>query len=260
VQTGANDARSSVVRWVVGDVQGCARELEDLLAAVRFDPTHDELVCAGDLINRGPDSLATLRLWAGVGGRGVLGNHDIYALCARSGRWPRKHDQLQALYDAPDADDLLARVRELPALLHLAKPSDSKGRDAWVVHGGLHPAWSDLHAVASRLEALRHDDDWLESDPVRFATSVRCCTVDGKRSKWDGAPQGCPPPYRPWDAFYEGDALVVHGHWARRGHYRGPRTLGLDSGCVYGGPLTAWCQEEDRIVAVPCREPAGYPC
>jgi bis(5'-nucleosyl)-tetraphosphatase (symmetrical) len=65
-----------------------------------------------------------------------------------------------------------------------------------------------------------------------------------------GPPEVCKGSYRPWDAFYRGDDLVVHGHWARRGHYRGERTLGLDSGCVYGGPLTAWCLEEDRIVSI----------
>jgi bis(5'-nucleosyl)-tetraphosphatase (symmetrical) len=248
------------VRWVVGDVQGCARELEDLLDAIGFDPGRDEIICAGDLVNRGPDSLATLRLWSGIEGRAVLGNHDIYALCARSGRWPRKSDRLQPLYDAPDADDLLARLRALPVLLHLPVPEGTTAREAWVVHAGLHPGWNDLHEVSRRLEEQPHDDDWLESAPVRFATSVRCCTVDGKRSKWDGAPEGCPGPFRAWDSFYRGDALIVHGHWARRGHYRGTRTLGLDSGCVYGGLLTAWCQEEDRIVTVPCREPGGYPC
>jgi bis(5'-nucleosyl)-tetraphosphatase (symmetrical) len=63
-------------------------------------------------------------------------------------------------------------------------------------------------------------------------------------------PQDCEAPYRPWDDLYRGDTLVVHGHWARRGHYRGARTIGLDSGCVYGGKLTAWCQDEDRIVQV----------
>ena len=57
--------------------------------------------------------------------------------------------------------------------------------------------------------------------------------------------------FRPWDEFYRGETLVVHGHWAQRGYYRGERTMGLDSGCVYGGPLTAWCQDEDRVVQVP---------
>ena len=107
------------MRWIVGDLQGCAREFERLLQVTHFDPARDEMWCAGDLINRGPDSLATARLWRDIAGRGVIGNHEVYALCARSGRWPRKRDQLQALYDAPDGDELLARLRSLPALVKL---------------------------------------------------------------------------------------------------------------------------------------------
>ena len=234
------------MRWVVGDVQGCARELERLLAAAKFDPAHDELILAGDLINRGPDSVATLRLWQELGGRGVIGNHEVYALCAASGRWPRKPDTLDDLYAAPDADALLASLRALPLLLHL--PAQGDGPEAWVVHAGVHPMWKDLHQVAERVNPLPHDDAWLERDEVRFATRVRCCDSAGKRNKHDGFP--CPKPYRPWDALYCGQALIVHGHWARRGHYRGPHSIGLDSGCVYGGKLTAWCQDEDRILQI----------
>lgn len=241
------------VRWLVGDVQGCARELEDLLRAIRFDPARDELWCLGDLVNRGPDSLATVRLWQSVGGRGVVGNHEVYALCVRSGRWPRKRDTLEALYHAPDADALLAALRALPALAWL--PGEPGVPDVWAVHAGVSPRWTDLHATMARLDAGPHDDDWLESDDVSFATRVRCCTPQGERHRWDREPQGCPEGYHPWDALYRGNAMVVHGHWAWRGHYRSARTMGLDSGCVYGGPLTAWCQQEDRVVQVPSRQP-----
>ncbi len=238
------------MRWIVGDLQGCARELEQLLKAIRFSPSQDELWCAGDLINRGPDSLATLRLWRDLGGRGVLGNHEIYALLARSGRWPRKDDTLQPLYDAHDADTLFQRLRDLPVLAHLPARDSSLAHGVWLVHGGLHPQWTDLFALAARSNEGAHDDRWLKSDPVSFMTRVRCCTETGERNRFDRQPEDCPAPFRPWDDFYEGEALVVHGHWAWRGHYRGKRTLGLDSGCVYGGPLTAWCMEEDRIVQV----------
>lgn len=234
------------VRWLVGDVQGCARELEDLLEAIRFDPGRDELWCLGDLVNRGPDSLATVRLWRSVNGHGVVGNHEVYALCARSGRWPRKRDTLQALYDAPDADELLGALRALPALAWL--PGEAGVPDVWAVHAGVSPQWTDLHAAARRINEAPHDDDWLESDDVTFATRVRCCTPTGQRSRHDRAPEDCPEGYAPWDALYRGEPRVVHGHWAWRGHYRGERTIGLDSGCVYGGPLTAWCQHEDRVV------------
>lgn len=236
------------MRWFVGDVQGCVRELETLLSEISFNPAQDELWCAGDIVNRGPESLATARLWRDVGGRGVLGNHEVYTLCAHSGAWPRKRDTVQDLYDAKDADELLGRLRELPVLVHFAAAGN--GPAVWLVHGGLHPGWTDLHRAARTINEAVHDDAWLNSDDVSFATRVRCCTAKGERSKYDREPEGCPPPFEPWDAFYGGDALVVHGHWARRGHYRGTNTLGLDSGCVYGGPLTAWCQDEDRIVQV----------
>lgn len=237
------------MRWLVGDVQGCAAELEQLLETVKFERGRDELWCVGDLINRGPESVRTLELWRDVGGRGVIGNHEVYALCAHSGRWPRKRDTLDGLFASPDVEAWLKQLRELPALAFL--PGDEHVPDAWVVHAGLHPAWTDLHAVAARINAPPHDDDWLESDEVGFATRVRCCDAHGERSPFDRAPQDCPPPYQPWDTLYRGETLVVHGHWAWRGHYRGKKTIGLDSGCVYGGTLTAWCQQEDRVVRIP---------
>lgn len=244
------------MRWVIGDIQGCAAELEDLLKAIRFDPARDEVWLAGDLVNRGPASLEVVRLWLDIGGRGVIGNHEVYALAVHAGLWPRKKDTLDPLFEAPDTDHLLAKLRALPVMVHL--PAETGGREAFIVHAGVHPHWTDLKIVTHRLARVPHDEHWLLSEDVSFATRVRCCTAEGERSKWDGPPQGCTPPFAPWDHWYRGDALVVHGHWARRGHYRSPNTIGLDSACIYGGKLTAWCQEEDRIVQVPCRKPAGY--
>lgn len=249
------------MRWIVGDLQGCARELDELLATTRFDPSRDELWAVGDLINRGPDSLATLRLWHAVGGRGVIGNHEVYALLARSGRWPRKPDTLDELFADAEADAHFARLRALPALHFLPGDRDAGVRDVWLVHAGIDPRWVDLHALARALESVPHDDDWLERDEVSAATRLRCCTASGERSRFDGAPRDCPPPHRPWDEFYAARVAddpspprVVHGHWAWRGHHRTLHAIGLDSGCVYGGPLTAWCMEEDRVVQIPSRQ------
>jgi bis(5'-nucleosyl)-tetraphosphatase (symmetrical) len=225
------------MRWLVGDIQGCARELDTLLESIRFDPSRDELWCLGDLINRGPDSLAVLRLWTSIGGRGLLGNHDVSTLAS--------------LFAAPDAAELMASLRALPILAYL--PGRGDGPEVWAVHAGIHPTWSDLPAAATRINDEPHDDDWLRSRDIVFATNVRCCTPDGQGCDHNGRPEDCPPPFLPWDALYSGETLVVHGHWARRGYYRGARTLGLDSGCVYGGSLTAWCQDEDRIVQIPSR-------
>jgi bis(5'-nucleosyl)-tetraphosphatase (symmetrical) len=241
------------VHWLVGDVQGCARELDDLLALVHFTPGEDELWLLGDLVNRGPDSLATLRLWRDLGGRGVIGNHEVYALRTFAGGWPRKADTLQALFDAPDAAELLAALRALPALAFV---TTAGGREIWAVHAGLHPHWRDLRAVAARIESQPHDDAWLDSPEVRCATRVRCCDAQGERIAFDRAPRDCPPPHRPWDDFWAGPELVVHGHWAWRGHYRREHAIGLDGGCVYGGRLYAYCPEEDRIASVASRSAA----
>jgi len=237
------------MRWLVGDVHGCVRKLERLLEEIRFDPASDELWSVGDLVNTGPDSAAVLRLWRDAGGRGVLGNHDVYALLARSGARDRKYDTLDGLFGAADADELLESLRALPVLAHLPLPG-ARVPDVWLVHGGLAPAWRDLPAVERRIHSGPHDDDWLQSADVDFAIRVRCCTPDGRLQRHTGPPGDCPGDSRPWDTFYEGSALIVHGHWGVRGHYRAERTLGLDSGCVYGNKLTAWSQEEDRIVQV----------
>ena len=101
---------------MVGDIQGCAPELEDLLAAIRFDPGTDELVCVGDLVNRGPDSVGVLRLLDEIGARSVLGNHEVYALRVASGRAERQCDSLDALYGDPEADRWLAWLRAGQAL------------------------------------------------------------------------------------------------------------------------------------------------
>ncbi len=236
------------MRWVIGDIHGCARELDRLLAEIRFDPGQDELRSAGDLVNVGPDSLAVLRLWRDVNGRGVIGNHDVRALLASSGR-RHASPALRPLLDAHDAVELLERLRRLPLIEHLGPTEHCL--DAWLVHGGLHPDWKPLDGWANRLNAAPHDDSWLLSPEVAWATTVRCCGPNGEPCRHKGLPEDCPEPFRPWDEFHRGRSLIVHGHWARRGFYRNRQSLGLDSGCVYGGKLTAWCQEEDRIVQIP---------
>jgi bis(5'-nucleosyl)-tetraphosphatase (symmetrical) len=244
------------MRWVVGDIHGCAREFGDLLREIRFDPARDELWSVGDLVNTGPDSLGALRLFRDAGGRAVIGNHDIYALLARAGRVARRGDRLDALFASPECDALLARLRACPAMVRFERGPEPRG--VWLVHAGVHPFWNDLPALAARLGSQPHDDDWLHDDDISFMTRVRCCDRFGDRVRFTGRPDDVPPPYRAWDAFYTGEDLIVHGHWAMRGHYRGPRTMGLDSACVYGGHLTAWCVEDDRIESVPCRVARGY--
>jgi bis(5'-nucleosyl)-tetraphosphatase (symmetrical) len=242
------------VRWFVGDIHGCAREFEQLLETIRFDPHADELWSVGDLVNTGPDSLAALELWRAAAGRGVLGNHDAYALLSHSGARNRKRDTLDLLFESVECDTLIGLLRALPVLVHLPG-TEAEVRDVWLVHAGLHPSWTGLGAIAQKLNAPPHDDDWLRCPDVAFATRARCCTPSGRIARYAGPPAGCPAGTRPWDDYYQGDALIVHGHWAQRGYYRNDRTMSLDSGCVYGGALTAWCQEEDRTVQIPSTMP-----
>jgi bis(5'-nucleosyl)-tetraphosphatase (symmetrical) len=244
------------MRWIVGDVHGCVRELDDLLRIVRFDPTRDEVWCTGDLVNTGPESLQTLRLWREIGGTNVLGNHDVYALLARTGRVARRRDRLEELFRADEAEALLGALRDCPAMALI--PREGRVPGVRLLHAGVNPTWRRLDEIAARLDASPHDDDWLQSDVVAFLTRVRCCNGAGELARFVGRPEDAPPPFRPWDAFYEGDEFIVHGHWAMRGFYRNARTMGLDSACVYGGKLTAWCVEEDRIESVACREALGY--
>ncbi len=200
-------------RVFVGDVQGCLEPLRRLLEAVAFRPAHDELIATGDLVAKGPDSLGVLRLMCDLRAQSVVGNHDLSWL--ESGR-----------VSDPALEGWL---RGRPAILEFD--------DLIVVHAGLHPHWDDAR--------LRH----LSDADVNYAVNVRYCDADGNRPPSDWPPP--PLPFRPWDEFCRLSRRVVFGHWARRGLDRTRQVIALDSGCVYGGPLSAWIAEEDRVVQVP---------
>ncbi|MGE3173399.1 MAG: metallophosphoesterase [Planctomycetota bacterium] len=200
-------------RIFVGDLQGCREPLERLLRAVGFARGRDRLLPVGDLVNKGPDSPGTLDLLIELGAEPVLGNHDLHLL--RRGTLSPKHERW--LRPQP-----IVRVFD----------------DVVMVHAGLHPRWTedDLQTVGAS-EERRH-----------YAVNVRYCDEAGARPPSDWPPPG--PPFRPWDDFYRGRRRVVFGHWARRGLVVRPQCVGLDSGCVYGGKLSAWIAEEDRVVQV----------
>lgn len=201
-------------RVFVGDIQGCREQLELLLRAVGFRAGADDLYPVGDLVNKGPDSEGVLRLLRELDARPVLGNHDLWWLRAGKIRDAASHAWLAAQPIVRDLGDVL------------------------MVHAGLHPQW-DVATLAARS---------LTPAEIEFATTVRYCTPAGELPPDDWPPPG--PPFEPWDTYYGGDKRVVFGHWARRGLVRGERVIGLDSGCVYGGSLSAWVAEEDRIVQV----------
>ena len=228
-------------RIFVGDVQGCLRELEQLLEELAFDESEDRLEPVGDLVNRGPDSLGVLRLLRSLGAGGVLGNHDLHLLRSAAGRRkPRAGDTLDSVLEAPDRDELLAWLA--------GRPFAAGWEDVLLVHAGLSPAWEDPLARLDGLDPLEPNED------ADFAVRARYCDPLGRRPAADWPEPG--PPFAPWFEFWleRGDPrTVVFGHWARLGLVERPGLRGLDTGCVWGRELTAWVAEEDRLVRVPAR-------
>jgi len=231
-------------RVFVGDVQGCADELGDLLEALDYSPERHALWFVGDLVNRGPASARVLRTAIALGADSVLGNHDLHLLRAAQGSGRhRPGDTLDDVLEAEDRDTLLAWLRTRP----LVREWD----DLILVHAAVHPAWPDPGRVARGLErqieagSIPRDDEALA-----FLTSARHCDARGQRPRDDRSP---PAGFEPWDHFYTGARRVVFGHWSVRGRVATERVRGLDTGCVWGGELTAWIAEEDRFVSVPAR-------
>jgi bis(5'-nucleosyl)-tetraphosphatase (symmetrical) len=231
-------------RVFIGDLQGCADELEDLLEALAYDPTRHELYFVGDLVNRGPASARVLRRVMDLGAGSVLGNHDLHLLDVARGERPlRASDTFQDVLEASDRDVLLQWLRTRP----LVEVWD----DAVLVHAGLHPHWGDPRTIAAPIEAAIASGEIPHGDAdLDFLVEVRHCDADGNRPRDENNPGA---EFAPWDRHYEGRRTVVCGHWAARGFVRTGRVCSLDTGCVWGGALTAWIFEEDRFVSVPAR-------
>lgn len=275
--------------YAIGDIQGCHRALRALLARIAFDPARDRLWFAGDLVNRGPESLEALRLVRSLGDRAitVLGNHDLHLLAAAvyPERYLRKKDTLAPVLAAPDRDELLAWLRGLP-LMHR-----DPALGFTLVHAGIAPAW-DLDEAAARARELEavlggpdyeaffarmygdHPERWSPGlrgwDRLRFITNaftrMRYCTTDGALVLKDKGPPGTQGAgLVPWYAVpgrpAAGDDLVF-GHWSTLYLAGTPdpgyRVWPLDTGCLWGGELTALRLEDRQRLAVkcaPCQEP-----
>jgi bis(5'-nucleosyl)-tetraphosphatase (symmetrical) len=231
-------------RIFVGDIQGCCDELRRLLDRLGFDPATDDLQPVGDFVNRGPDNAGVLRLMRDVAAGGVLGNHDLHLLCVAAGKRAEKGaDTIGDVLAAPDRNELLAWLASRPFVRAWA--------DVILVHAGLDPRWKNPERVLTGLDPLR------PSPQAEFATHVRYCTADGRRPESDHEDPG--PPFAPWYRFYREKRTVVFGHWSARGLVAEPRIRGLDTGCVWGGKLTAWIAEEDRFVAVAAKKAYARP-
>lgn len=250
--------------YAIGDVQGCYDSLQSLLQKVRFDPAKDQLWFVGDLVNRGPDSLKVLRFVKGLGEHAitVLGNHDLHLLAVAEGLRKDKHHDLGDILAAPDKDELLTWLRQRPLLHHDKKTGYT------MIHAGLPPQWdlATAQRCAQELERVLRSStyhkflthmygdepaSWAEDhagwERLRFIcncfTRLRYCDKNGKLElKSKGAPGTQPKGLQPWFAWPERnsrDLNIVFGHWSTLGAYSTAGIHALDTGCVWGGKLSA---------------------
>jgi bis(5'-nucleosyl)-tetraphosphatase (symmetrical) len=256
--------------YVVGDLQGCYRELQQLLSTVQFDPANDVLWLTGDLVNRGPQSLECLRLVKSLGSAAhtVLGNHDLHLLAiAMSGASGKKKDTLGEILAAPDRDELMHWLRQQPLMIV------DEARQLALVHAGIFPGWTIAQArqLAQEVESVLQSDKCLDflqhmygNEPdnwndnlrgasrLRFITNaftrMRICAVSKKPEKnnalelrYKEGVEGIPSGYAPWFTRFvppEG-WRVLFGHWAALETHTGiDNIIALDSGCIWGRHMT----------------------
>ena len=267
--------------YAIGDVQGCFSALQRLLDKIRFDAARDRLWFVGDLVNRGPDSLAILRFVKNLGYRAVtvLGNHDLHLLMVAEGcAKPLKNDTLQEVLEASDRKELLDWLRGQ----HMMYASDG----FVMVHAGLLPSWSVEKALSLAREVedalrggnyrelvvrmygnqpLQWRDDLRGLDRLRVIinamTRLRVCTEQGVMEfAHKGKPENAPPGYLPWydvPGRVNRDATIICGHWSALGLLLRENLLALDTGCLWGGNLSAVCLENRRVFQVSCDEQKG---
>ena len=253
-----------MARWAIGDVQGCADELAELIERIGFRSDRDQLWFVGDLVNRGPESLKVLRLVRSLGDNAlsVLGNHDLHLLAvALVGEKLRKSDTLTGILDAPDRDALIEWLLQRPLAYFAPEHGDL------LLHAGVVPQWNvaltlELAGEVQRslnsnpralLSAMYGDqpDRWQPSlegmDRLRFAVNVltrlRFCAPDGRIDfRQKGKPDSAPSPWIPWfkaPRRASSGVRIVFGHWSALGFYGADHVVALDTGCVWGGTLTA---------------------
>lgn len=269
------------MNYLIGDVQGCCDALDRLLAEIGFSPSRDRLYMLGDLVNRGPDSLGVLRTLRGFGDAAVclLGNHDLHLLAVAAGlRQPHRKDTTRDILEAPDRDAWIAWLREHRLAVY---------EHGWLmVHAGVAPQWDlDLTLrLAGEVETLLRGgelegflrvmygnepsqwrDDLLGADRWRFAvnalTRIRFCrATDGalefeSKEGLDSAPLG----YVPWfqaPGRRTAGVPIAFGHWSTLGLINQSELLAIDTGCVWGGRLTAVRVDggEREVIQVRCEE------
>lgn len=266
-----------MANYVIGDVQGCLDSLKRLLKKIKFSESEDTLWFAGDLVNRGPKSLKSLRYIKNLGksARVVLGNHDLHllALAAGHGR-QHKSDTIADIIQAPDCEELINWLRQQPLMWQM--PNKSDGTPRYLVHAGLLPSWSFEKALmlAEEAQLALMADDWKDfvavmygnkpanwADTLRGADRLRVIinvftrlrmvytdTGDMEFAYKDSpseAPQGIQPWYEMPTERNKGQ--IFFGHWSTLGQIELNEHICLDTGCVWGGSLTAYRLEDEAI-------------
>ncbi|MFM7505490.1 MAG: symmetrical bis(5'-nucleosyl)-tetraphosphatase [Rubrivivax sp.] len=265
---------------LIGDVQGCDDALARLLAEAGASPSRDRIVLLGDRVNRGPASLAVLRRVAAWGDSAVrlLGNHDLHLLAVAHGaRGLHRDDSFADVLEAPDAEAWISWLRHGRLAVREA---------GWLcVHAGLLPAWTTAQALdlAAEVEALlrgpglaaflprmygntpaRWHDALAGDDRHRLVinalTRLRLCSADGSMDfKVKEGADAAPPGLMPWfqvPGRASAGERIAFGHWSTLGLRVEPTLLALDTGCVWGGALSAGCVRGDQVelVQVPCAQ------
>jgi bis(5'-nucleosyl)-tetraphosphatase (symmetrical) len=265
--------------YAIGDIQGCLEPLQCLLQEIKFNPSKDKLWLAGDLINRGPDTLETLRFLYRLRDSItiVLGNHDLHFIAVYYGLRKRgKNDTLDELLRAPDCADLVYWLRQQKLVHHDPRLNFT------MVHAGIPPQWDISEALAHAREVenvlqtdkietflsgmygnlpSRWDNNLAGVDRLRLITNyftrMRFCSAEGElelqtKESVDAAPVG----FAPWFSFAERktwDQRILFGHWAAlEGRTDVENVYALDTGCVWGGSLTALRLEDERWFACDC--------
>ena len=264
--------------YLVGDLQGCCDAFDRLLAELQFSPSRDRVWVLGDMVNRGPQSLQTLRRLRGLGDAAtcLLGNHDLHLLAVAAGVRPEhRSDTLREILEAPDRDAWIDWVRQ--------RPLAAEAQGWLLVHAGVVPQWSrtDTLVLAHEVETMlrspdlgnflrvmygnhpfRWDDTLQGNDRWRFVinvlTRIRFCADDGTLDlKTKEGADAALPGYRPWFEVpgrrTEGTPIAF-GHWSTLGLVQRPDLLALDTGCVWGGQLSAVRVDGGRreVVQVNC--------
>jgi bis(5'-nucleosyl)-tetraphosphatase (symmetrical) len=274
--------------YAIGDLQGCYDPLARLLDYLDFSPEADRLWFVGDLVNRGPQSLEVLRFVRKLGDAAltVLGNHDLHLIMQAHGYGKtNKEDTLEPVLKAPDRDELIAWLRNQP-LFHV--------ENGWaMVHAGLLRDWDVVQAegLSGEVAAALRDPNYVDflanmwgSEPdawrddlcgwdrlrvvVNAMTRMRFVTADGRMEfrapGAKGPPERGPAGCLPWFEVAgrkSADHLIVCGHWSALGYRQETNLLALDTGCLWGGSLTAVRLEDRRVFQMPCRQsskPTGW--